>query len=246
MIEGPAHKAPKSDKIADVKQTTSLEKPAKTSKTSNEESVKSQNQSSPSNTSKSTKNNGDNIPPEVKKSIAKALNVEQKETEEPKKTAPKKTTSKKVESKPKVEKKPIPSTPKKKEIPAIKQVLQKPVMSFDRTTHNFGRIIAGDEFETKFIFTNTGNAPLEIMNATASCGCTTPVFPFLPIEAGDKGTIGVHYNSKGKLGQQKAEIKLITNISKEPIYVYLDGVVLDKEPEKLNPEENLAKDTIDN
>ena len=49
-----------------------------------------------------------------------------------------------------------------------------PVMTFDKSEHDFGTIEQGTPQETIFTFTNTGNAPLIITNATSSCGCTVP------------------------------------------------------------------------
>ncbi len=238
MIEGPAHKHKTS---ATKEEEKPLNKASQIAPIASEKKSEKAISSTRKELQNETDKSSDRIPAEVKKSIAKALNVEEKQTDKTSKKPSK--TQKKVQSKP-AQQKPK-ETPKKKEIPDIKQVVRKPMMSFEKTSHNFGRIVAGETFETSFTFVNTGNAPLEIMNASASCGCTTPVFPFLPIDPGQKGTIGVHYDSKGKLGQQKAEIKLITNISKDPVYVYLDGVVLDKAPEDIKSEEASAKDTID-
>jgi hypothetical protein len=38
-----------------------------------------------------------------------------------------------------------------------------------------------------FTFTNTGETPLLIEKATATCGCTVPKWPKDPIPAGGKG-----------------------------------------------------------
>ena len=45
-----------------------------------------------------------------------------------------------------------------------------PVMTFDRTEHDFGTINEGDVVETSFSFTNTGNSDLMILDARGSCG----------------------------------------------------------------------------
>ena len=52
-----------------------------------------------------------------------------------------------------------------------------PVMTFDRTEHDFGTINEGDVVETSFSFTNTGNSDLMILDARGSCGCTVPEYP---------------------------------------------------------------------
>ncbi len=126
-------------------------------------------------------------------------------------------------------------------IPDIKPEIRKPIMSFEKTTYDFGRIVQGDVIQTKINFINTGNAPLEVVNASASCGCTRPTFPFLPIGPGERGYIGVEYNSTGKLGPQNPEIRLYTNISPEPVKVYLKGVVLDKPAVEASAEKDSMK-----
>ena len=52
---------------------------------------------------------------------------------------------------------------------------QNPVITFDKTTHDFGKINEADgRVTTVFTFKNEGIAPLVLSNVRASCGCTTP------------------------------------------------------------------------
>lgn len=101
-------------------------------------------------------------------------------------------------------------------------------MKFDNDTFAFGIIKPGDVIEHKFEFTNTGNTDLVITNAEATCGCTQPSFPFIPIPPGEKGFIGVKYDSTGKLGSQKPTVTLTTNAYPKTQKVYLEGVVISK------------------
>lgn len=73
-----------------------------------------------------------------------------------------------------------------------------PKMVFDNIEHDFGEIKAGTTVETVFKFTNTGDAPLVITEAQASCGCTVPEKPQKPIEPGKTGEIKVSFNGSGK------------------------------------------------
>ena len=75
---------------------------------------------------------------------------------------------------------------------------QIPVMSFEKAEHDFGTIEQGTPQETAFKFTNTGNAPLIITNATSSCGCTVPDPPKGPIAPGDTGELIVKFNGSGQ------------------------------------------------
>ena len=47
-------------------------------------------------------------------------------------------------------------------------------ISFDKSTHDYGQIEKSANGECVFVFTNTGNQPLNITNAKGSCGCTVP------------------------------------------------------------------------
>ncbi|WP_343485725.1 DUF1573 domain-containing protein [Allomuricauda sp. d1] len=87
------------------------------------------------------------------------------------------------------------------ELAANRDDVQKklPVMSFDRSEHDFGTIEQGTPQETIFKFTNTGDAPLIITNASSSCGCTVPEYPKnTPIAPGDSGELLVKFNGSGQ------------------------------------------------
>jgi hypothetical protein len=73
------------------------------------------------------------------------------------------------------------------------------VMSFDKTFHDFGQIAQGTPQQTVFTFTNTGDAPLIITDATSSCGCTIPDYPKnTPIAPGEQGQMVVNFNGSGQ------------------------------------------------
>ncbi len=86
-----------------------------------------------------------------------------------------------------------------------------PVMTFAETEHDFGTINEGDVVEHKFTFTNTGKAPLVIVNAKGSCGCTVPEWTKEPIAPGDSGEMLVKFNSNGKPNQQTKQVTITTN-----------------------------------
>jgi hypothetical protein len=64
------------------------------------------------------------------------------------------------------------------------------------------------------VFTNTGDAPLIITNATSSCGCTVPDYPKdTPIQPGEKGQLVVKFNGSG-MNQVIKTVTLNTNTGK--------------------------------
>lgn len=89
-----------------------------------------------------------------------------------------------------------------------------PKVSFDKTTHDFGTITAGDVVETEFVVTNTGESDLIISDAKASCGCTIPEYPKQPVKPGESAPIKVSFNSAGKSGMQNKTVTLTTNTEK--------------------------------
>lgn len=73
-----------------------------------------------------------------------------------------------------------------------------PVMTFETKEHDFGRIAQGTNVEHLFKFTNTGEAPLILSDAKASCGCTVPTFTKDPIPPGGEGELLVKFNGSGQ------------------------------------------------
>ena len=49
-----------------------------------------------------------------------------------------------------------------------------PVIKFASPVYDFGTALAGDLVEHVFVFTNAGDAPLEILGVYPSCNCTVP------------------------------------------------------------------------
>ncbi|MDF1695594.1 MAG: DUF1573 domain-containing protein [Saprospiraceae bacterium] len=109
-----------------------------------------------------------------------------------------------------------------------KSYLKKPKIEFEEVVWDFGEIEEGDIIEKKFIFKNTGSAPLEILSTSATCGCTRPSFPLFDTSPGETGTIGVQYNSVGKEGKQSPEVRIESNTSPKTTILKLQGVVIPK------------------
>lgn len=86
-----------------------------------------------------------------------------------------------------------------------------PSFSFDKTEHDFGQIKDGDVVTHTFKFTNTGEAPLIIQDAKATCGCTVPSYPRQPIPVGGTGEIVVKFDSSNKPGVQNKTVTLTAN-----------------------------------
>jgi hypothetical protein len=69
------------------------------------------------------------------------------------------------------------------------------VVKFKEMKHNFGKIKQGVPVTHNFEFSNAGDAPVVIENATASCGCTTPEWPQQPVMKGKSDKIKTGFNA---------------------------------------------------
>lgn len=96
---------------------------------------------------------------------------------------------------------------------------------FEKTTHDFGVFSESQPKVTcKFKFTNTGDGPLVIHQAMASCGCTIPQYPKEPIRPGETGEIVVTYDGTGKFpGRFRKTVTLRTNAKDEITRLIIEG-----------------------
>lgn len=88
---------------------------------------------------------------------------------------------------------------------------KRPVIEFDKTEFDFGKILQGEVVSYTFHFTNSGNAPLIITSVDKSCGCTASEYPKDPIQPGGKGDIKITYDSKGHQGFQTKALTVNAN-----------------------------------
>ena len=100
-----------------------------------------------------------------------------------------------------------------------------PVMNFQQTEYDFGTVKQGEVVNHTFEFTNTGNSPLIIENASATCGCTVPDWTREPVAPGEKGQIAVQFNTTGKMGQQNPTVTVRANTQPEIVKVSMKGNV---------------------
>ncbi|MFN9500838.1 MAG: DUF1573 domain-containing protein [Chryseotalea sp.] len=106
-----------------------------------------------------------------------------------------------------------------------------PVITWDKITHDFGKITQGEVVEHTFYFTNTGNEPLIITDVKVSCGCTTPKgWPKDPVMPGGKGELTVAFNSTGKIGMQNKPITIVSNAVNDARVTFLTEV-LERKPQ---------------
>jgi hypothetical protein len=100
-----------------------------------------------------------------------------------------------------------------------------PVITFDKSEHDFGSVVEGEKVTFSFHFKNTGNGDLIIRHAQASCGCTVPEWPKDPIAPGKDGYIGVTFNSDGKSGMIHKSVTIIANTIPNTTELVITGEV---------------------
>jgi hypothetical protein len=103
--------------------------------------------------------------------------------------------------------------------------MPKTTIQFDTTKFSFGEIKEGDVVHHAFHFRNTGNNPLMIARADASCGCTVPSYPKEPIPPGGEGEIMVQFNSKGKKGHQEKNVLIHSNAQMEAMSIGFEAEI---------------------
>ncbi|MBR1594431.1 MAG: DUF1573 domain-containing protein [Alloprevotella sp.] len=98
------------------------------------------------------------------------------------------------------------------------------VITFEKSTVELGTFNENQPQNCVFEFTNTGDKPLVIHQAFASCGCTKPEYTPEPIAPGQKGQIRVTYDGKGKpLGEFTKPISVRSNASNSLVRIYIHG-----------------------
>ena len=102
-------------------------------------------------------------------------------------------------------------------------------MRFDKTVHDYGKVIVDTDNKAFFTVTNTGNKPLIIENVSASCGCTTPKKPEKPIPPGKSDRIEVGFHPRdGQLNEQEKTITVSANTDSKMEVLKIKAFVLPK------------------
>ncbi len=112
-------------------------------------------------------------------------------------------------------------------VAAVSLKAQGPAFKWNKTSHDFGEFKTTDVQKTTFTFTNTGDKPLVIYKASASCGCTKATWTKEPVKPGGTGTITVTYDGKDKPYPFQKSIWIMSNVStngKKNVELKIKGV----------------------
>lgn len=102
--------------------------------------------------------------------------------------------------------------------------------TFKETTYDFGTIKeAKGPVKHTFEFKNTGDKPLIIVDAVASCGCTRPSYTAKPIKPGKKGKVEVTFSPIGRRGTFRKTVKVRTNAVDRISTLVITGTIIPKD-----------------
>ena len=91
-----------------------------------------------------------------------------------------------------------------------------PKIQFATPIYDFGRVKGGEAVKFDFIFTNTGNALLELTAVQPGCGCTTAGEWSRKVEPGQTGHIPIQFNAGGYSGAVTKGITVTCNDKSQP------------------------------
>ncbi len=99
-------------------------------------------------------------------------------------------------------------------------------LEFVEKTHDFGEVSEdGGLIDHSFVFRNTGNQPVKIMQVKASCGCTTPGWTKELIMPGDTGFVKAQYNPRNRPGQFRKSLQVTSNAVGGNETLFIEGYV---------------------
>lgn len=86
-----------------------------------------------------------------------------------------------------------------------------PKISFAEAIHDFGRVLSGSVVKHEFVFTNIGDATLEITGVHTTCGCMTAGEWSRQVEPGQTGRIPIQFNTGGYVGAVMRNVTVTSN-----------------------------------
>ena len=100
-----------------------------------------------------------------------------------------------------------------------------PVITFEETVRDFGKVPLNGVVEHEFTFTNTGKEPLVILRCSAPCTCTVPACPRDPIKPGEKGSITVKYTTTNYVHSFNRPFTISSNAKTPTVTITLRGEI---------------------
>jgi hypothetical protein len=90
------------------------------------------------------------------------------------------------------------------------QLAQSPRLNLDRTTHDFGKMEAGQQPSARFTIRNTGKQELVLGQLTSTCNCVGYKSTPAPIKPGQSGTVDLIYSQR-QIGAMSDAVTISSN-----------------------------------
>ncbi len=113
-----------------------------------------------------------------------------------------------------------------------------PIITFEKTTHDYGTVTKGGDGACEFKFKNNGVEPLILSNVSSSCGCTVPEWPREPILKGKSASVKVKYDTN-RVGPINKTITVMSNAKVASIQLKIVGNVVDATNGAQMPQNNV-------
>ncbi len=119
------------------------------------------------------------------------------------------------------------AVPEKKATISSELLSMGPKAEWDTKTYDMGEVGYKVKTQAEFTLTNTGNEPLLITYAKASCGCTNLKYSQEPVLPGRSTKMSVTYNGSGN-GPFRKSITVKTNADNSRTMLQIKGKVIRK------------------
>ncbi len=93
------------------------------------------------------------------------------------------------------------------------------VLFLPENQYNFGTVKEGTTVSHTFELVNKGNDILKIQDVKTSCGCTAALVSNSELKPGEKGTLKVDLDTKGRQGKMSRTVSIVSNDSSQPTKV---------------------------
>ena len=94
-----------------------------------------------------------------------------------------------------------------------------PRIVFATPVYDFGQVKGGEVVKYAYVFSNAGNAMLQVSNVQVACGCTTAGEWTKQVEPGKTGSIPIQFNSGSYSGAVGKPITVTCNDTNQPTVV---------------------------
>ena len=103
--------------------------------------------------------------------------------------------------------------------------LQKDSIIFKNTSFDFGEVKQGAKVSHLFNFENNTDSMVVIKDVVSQCGCTASNYSKEIIESGDNSNLEISFNSEGKYGQIRKNIRVVFSNGQETKLTILAYIV---------------------